>query len=241
MVRDITTAITMKSLLSPLILILCTFTSYGADEILYVFYPLTTRPQQVQELLQKSLDDAEVTVFGRVNDLSARVAAAPPDAILAKPLLLKQFDSYTIASNGIRNGSPEETYIIVSIDKPIEIESVHAETVIGVIDILGRNAMKTFIHPLFPSEPRLKQVTKVEDLLPLLTFSMADGIMIEEVFLPYFKRTSNLSFKTGSPIKPKSGIIALAYRNDIGTRKIAKKLAEDNLIINKLFEIEKWK
>ena len=241
MVRNITTAITMKSLLSPLILILCTFTSYGADEILYVFYPLTTRPQQVQESLQKSLEGVEVTVFGRVNDLSARVAAAPPDAILTKPLLLEQFDAYTITSSGLRNGSPDETYVIVSIDTPIRIESVHSETVIGVIDVLGRNAMKTFILPLFPSEPRLKQVTKVEDLLPLLTFTMADGIMIEEVFLPYFQKTSNLSFKISSPITPQSGIIALAYRKDFDTRTIAGQLAKENQSINKLFEIEKWK
>ena len=101
--------------------------------------------------------------------------------------------------------------------------------------------MKAFIVPLFPAEPRLKQVTKIEDLLPLLTFAMADGIMIEEIFLDYFRNTSNLTFKISHPIKPQSGIVSLAYRENIADRNIAEELVRGNPVLNRLFEVERWK
>ena len=51
-----------------------------AEEKLYVFYPTTARPQTVQETLQEFFSGISVTVFGRYNDFSEKMATDPPDA-----------------------------------------------------------------------------------------------------------------------------------------------------------------
>lgn len=214
---------------------------HAADEKLYVFYPLTIRPQQVQELLQKNLTGVSVTVFGRVNDFKARIGLDPPDAILTKPALVEQLNGFIVSIKGIRDGSSEEKYRLISINRQIDIDSVTSETVIGVIDVLGRTAMKAFIAGVFPVEPKLKQVTKIEDLLPLLTFSMANGILIEDIFVDYFRKTSNLSFKISPPLPSKKGIIVLSYRKDSSGEAITAEQFKGNPVISRLFEIEKWK
>lgn len=224
----------------PLLLISSAFG--GNNEKLYVFYPVTTRPNRVQELLQENLKGVTVTVFGRVNDFKARIAADPPDAILTKTALIEQIDGYTVSINGIRNDSAKETYILLSIDKPIDTKSMKAEMVIGVIDVLGRNTMRTFASRLLPVVPKLKQVTKVEDLLPLLMFSLADGILIESVFVDYFKSTSNLTFLASKPLHSTSGIVALAYKdNSVTPGTVTAILLAGNAVVNKPFEVEMWK
>jgi hypothetical protein len=229
----------MKTLLTALYIFLLYQVSRATDEKLYVFYPLTSRPQQVQETLQKNLDGVAVTVFGRLADFNTKIEIDPPDAILTKPALIGQLTGYSVKTNGVRKSSLNDTYVILSIDKQLNPQSVGPETVIGVIDVLGRNAMKSFITQFFPREPKLKRVTKVEDLLPLLTFSLADGILIEEIFVGYFKTTSNLTFAISPSITANSGIIALGSGS--ATTKTADILKRGNESINLLFKVDQWK
>jgi hypothetical protein len=55
---------------------------------------------------------------------------------------------------------------------------------------MGRNEMTGFVNTFFPSAPTLKRVTKVEDLLPLLTFNMAQAVLTTNDNVSFIKSTS---------------------------------------------------
>jgi hypothetical protein len=212
-----------------------------AQEKCYVFYPTTERPQSIQEKLQGALSGVTVTVFGRLNDLNVKTETDPPDAIISKPSLIGQFSDFSVKLNGVRKGKTGETYVILSIGTPVDIKTIGPETTIGVIDVLGRTGMKSFISQFFPVEPKIKRVTKVEDLLPLLTFNMAAGILIEDIFVNYFKSTSQLDFKI-IPLPPaQSGIIALGVNKNGKADKTTAVLKKADKTICSIFEVDLWK
>ncbi|MBN1576564.1 MAG: hypothetical protein JW913_08430 [Chitinispirillaceae bacterium] len=212
-----------------------------AQEKLYVFYPTTARPQTVQEKMQEHFNGVSVTVFGRCIDMSEKVAAEPPDAVLSKPALIEQMGNYTIVLNGVRKGKTGATYVIMSINAPIDPKAVNAQTTIGAIDVLGRTGMKSFIGHFFPAEPKLKRVTKIEDLLPLLTFNMADAILVEDVFVNYFRSTSNLEFTVKPLSGATTGIIALGVKNNGNADKTVGALKKADKKLCALFEVDQWK
>jgi hypothetical protein len=212
----------------------------GGDK-LYVFFPTTARPQVVQEKLQQAYPGVEVTVFGRLNDFTAKIEIEPPEAILTKTPLIKQFDKYVIKVNGQRDGKSEEVYVLISIDQPLTPSKVTQETIIGTIDFLGRNGMNGFIQQFFTILPKIKRVTKVEDLLPLLTFNMSNAILVEESSVDFFKKTSNLNFAISPLPATKDGIIALGTKHDLQRNKIidsTKKLGKD---ASSFFGVDQWK
>lgn len=212
-----------------------------AEEKLYVFYPTMARPQAVQEKMQNSLGGVTVTVFGRFNDFNKKIEMEPPDAVITKTAVIKELLGFTVALNGIRKGKTRESYVIMSIKEPITTASITGETVIGVIDVRGRKGMKAFAAELFPNVPRLKRVTKVEDLLPLLTFNMAAGILIEDVFVDYFRKTSQLEFSIRPISGGKGGIIAVGVKGNAGVSKTVGALRKADKSICALFKVEAWK
>ncbi|MBN1306941.1 MAG: hypothetical protein JXA18_03425 [Chitinispirillaceae bacterium] len=231
----------MKTAVTAYMMLCFAISSTCAQEKLFVFYPTTTRPQTVQERLEENANDVSVTVFGRYVDMSEKIVNEPPDALLSKPALIRQLGNYTIALNGIRKGTAKETYVLMSINTPIDPKTVGAQTVIGAIDVLGRTGMKSFIGRFFPVEPKLKRVTKIEDLLPLLTFNMADAVLIEAVFIQYFKSTSHLEFTVTSLSETDSGIIALAIKNNGKAENTLTAFKKAGKGINTLFEVDQWK
>ncbi len=194
----------------------------------------------MQKILQSHLRGVSTTVFGRVNDFKAQVLTDPPDAILTNPVLIEQIEGFTVSVNGIRKNSPEQTHTLLSIDKPMSVESITSETVVGIVDVLGRNAMKSFTSGMFPVVPGFRLVTKVEDLLPLLMFSMANAIIIDTAFADYFRNTSNLTFFSSGPLPVKSGIIALAHNINVSNDCITAQLLNDTTAVTTLFKVDKW-
>lgn len=212
-----------------------------AKEKLYVFYPTTSRPQVVQDNLQSSLKGATVTVFGRFNDFSKKVEMEPPDVVITKTAVIEELSGFKVALNGSRKGKTKESYVIMSIKEPITADKITGETVLGVIDVRGRKGMKTFVDGLFPNPPKVKRVTKVEDLLPLLTFNMVAGILIEEIFVAYFRKTSQLEFIISPVSGSKGGIIAVGVKGDTGNSKTVGALRKADKTIGTIFEVDTWK
>ncbi len=212
-----------------------------ADNKLYVFYPTLARPQAVQEILQQSLSGVSVTVFGRYNDFSEKVSTDQPEAVLAKPEIIKQLGNYSIALNGVRNGKTNNTYVLISVKEPIDLKNINSETIIGTIDILGKTGTENFIRDIFPEISKIKRVNKVEDLLPLLTFNMVSAVIIEEVFVKYFRSTSHLELGISPIPEVKSGIIAVGVRKESDIANELKTLKKHDRETGALFEIEGWK
>jgi hypothetical protein len=216
--------------------------SVFAREILYVFYPSTLDPQSMQDKMTDVIRGMNITAFGRYDDFITKVHTEPPDAVITKTALIHdQLGDYEVSLNGERNGTTEERNVVLSINKQFSIDSVDNETVIGVIDILGRTGMKSFLKQLFPVEPKLKRVSRVGDLLPIVTLDVAAGIMIEDVFVDYFKSTSQLQFSVTRLTGVKNGIVAFAVKKNGNAPKTLAGLKRNDKVICDLFHIEKWK
>ncbi len=216
--------------------------SVSAMEKIYVFFPSNINPQLMQNTMTDLMKGVKVIVFGRYNEFISRTKAEPPDAIIAKTMLIKeQLNSFDILLNGERNGNTVESYVVLSTEGQFSADSVNSETVIGVLDIMGRTGMNSFSQLFFPVQPKLKRVSKLEDLLSLFSFDMIAGIMVEDIFADYFKSTSQLQFKI-TPLKnANTGIIAFAVKKGSSAEKISLYLKNNEKKVCDLFSIEKWK
>src|SRR5512133_688998 len=224
-----------------LFLLLLTVSTVFAQKNLYIFYPSIVRPQTIQDKVETVFQGTTVTVFGRYNDFSAKIEIEPPDMVITKTMLIKQLGSYTPVLHGYRNGKSEDSYVLLSINQPVDLKSITSETLIGTIDIMGRNGMNTFVSQFFPTTPKLKRVTKMEDLLPLLTFNMTVAVLVQEPAVSYFKTTSNLNFSITPLPETKDGIVALGVKNGTDSDKIIAALKSVDKEVCSFFEVDLWK
>lgn len=217
-------------------------TNLLAQENLYVFYPTISNPEIIKDLLEKHVKSTDVLVFGKHDDFITRVKADQPDAIITKTVLIfDQLGDYEVLLNGQRNGKAETRYVILSISKPLNIESINSSTVIGIVNFLGRTGIESFSKQFFPTAPRLKRVSKVGDLLPLLSLNIAAGILIEDVFVDYFKTTSQLNFfVTPLPVLI-NGTVGFAVKKERKADKVVNILKKNDKEICDLFHIQQWK
>lgn len=192
--------------------------------------------------MANAMQGVSITVFGRYNDFITKIKTEPPDAVITKTVLIKdQLSNYEVSLNGVRNGKTEERYVVLSIDRPLSIDSISIESVIGIIDILGRAGMNSFSKQFFSVEPKLKRVSKVEDLLPLLSFNMVNGVLIEDVYVDYFKSTSQLQFSVTNLTSSNNGIVAFAIKKGGNSEKSLNFLKRNDKAICALFYIDTWK
>ncbi len=214
----------------------------SGNERLYIFYPSTFDYQSMQDKIDSTVPGVAITVFSRFDDFVLKMKAEPPEAIITKPILIQeQFSDYEVMLNGVRNGKTEDNYVILTIDSNFTSKSITNESIIGIIDILGRTGMKTFVNRQFSIEPKIKRVSRIGDLLPFLSLDIATGIMIESVFIDYFKSTSQLQF-TETPLpESMTGVIAFAVKKGKQAEKSLSSLKQNKKNICEPFYIQQWK
>jgi len=210
-------------------------------ERLYVFYPSTVRTQIMQKKLSNALPGIDIRVFGRYRDFKAKTKTDFPDAILSKPLVIKSLDKYSIKLKGSRVAKTEEPYVLLSValDKRPNPANMAGMT-IGAFDILGRKGMKKFIGRYLTPTPRFKRVSKIEDLLQLLTFNMVKAVLIPEIQIKYFKEISKLHFVITPVPKMRVKIIGLAVKNGRTATHTLRNFTSMNNEIKILLEIDNW-
>lgn len=209
-----------------------------AAESLYVFFPTTVRPHVLQKGLAGS--GLDVTAFGRFADFEDEAKSKPPDAILSLPEVIGNMEGYKVSVLGKRNGESREPYFLMGVDKAVDPSRIAGST-IGIVDFLGRKGMQKFVADIFqPAAPVLKTVAKVEDLLPLLTFKMADGILVTQAQADYFRSISHLNFVLSPVPKAKAGTICLAVRKGAEAPKAVRTLKAMDSDLRKLLGDVKW-
>ncbi|MCP4220728.1 MAG: hypothetical protein GY765_39235 [bacterium] len=209
-------------------------------EKLYVFYPNEIRPKIIRRQLSEACPGIEITVFGRYKDFKAKVIWDSPDAIITKTPLIKQLEGYNIRFNGIRDSKTNEHYVLLSIEKPIALPDLSTHY-IGTVDFLGRKEMKGFVENILSRPAKIKRVTKLEDLLPLMTFKMAEGILITEKEVEYFEEISKLNFVRTKLKNIGTGIVALATHKGSKARVVMEALKKIPEKTNMLLGIQEWK
>jgi hypothetical protein len=213
-------------------------------ETLYVFYPSVLTAASVQKKLSEACKGIEIMVFGRFKDFEEGVVKDMPDAILTKPPVIEQIKAYAVRLNGVRGGSAEESYVFLSVnlsvDKGGDLSSL-SNMQIGIFDILGRKQTEAFAGKFLNPVPKLRRVSKMEDLLQMLTFNMADGILIPEIFVSHYKEISKLNFAVTPVPNMKTGILALGVRQGQEAPLIIKTLTSLDKQYMELLQVEQWK
>lgn len=167
-------------------------TARAARGSVYVFPLVDIRPHALQKLMESALPNVEVTVFGRVGDFKSALDAARPDAVIALAPVLEHL-SQTPVLQGVLGGSRDEKYLLVS-ERPLDASALASMT-IGCVDLVGRRELPAFAAKVLglKTEPEVERVTKVEDLLRLLQFQRADGVLLPERFLESLKARTKMN------------------------------------------------
>lgn len=232
-----------RSFLSAAFLLVLVLFSAGEalGKTLFVFWPTTIRPNMLEKRLQEFMPGVRVVVFGRYYDFIAKVAEERPDAILTNPSLAGQFSGYASGVRGLLNGSTEAAWVVLSPNRALDLSRSSALS-IGAIDILGRKDMNRFVEALLEFRPGLKLVSKVEDLLPLLLLQMADGILVQESLVAYFRSVSKLDLRVNRFQYANTGLaVVVVNRRAKASAEILQSFRKMPRNLCLCFGVEQWK
>jgi hypothetical protein len=211
-----------------------------AGEKCYVFIPSDAKPTAIQEALQQTLKGVEVTVFGRQKDFVTMLETQPAAAVITHPELIAQLPGFSIALQGTKGGKGSEALTILSVSAPMKAADLTAEATIGLYDFLGREDMQKLVTQKLSVPSKIKRVSKLEDLLPLLTFNMAQALVITQSQVAYFKATSTQQFHATEVPSATVGLMALGTAQGASAALVAAVKALPTQT-KQLLGVEGWK
>jgi len=183
-----------------------------ANNSLYVFYPTDIRPNKMEKHIGQHCPEIKSTVFGKIKDFEEQTERVPPDAILSYAPVIKKNQQYSSVVHGLKQGRSDENYVLVSIKKPVDINNL-SSLKIGVLDILGRKAMKSFVNKTLGTRVKITRVTKTEDILNLLTFDLVDALFVSQQRYNKFLTQSQLNL-VATKLDISIDLAILAVKND---------------------------
>ncbi len=210
-----------------------------AAESLYVFVPTEVRANKLQHKISAYCSGVDVTVFGRAKDFHNKIKAFPPSAILSLLPVIERNQLFDPTIEGLKNGIANEDYVLVSVDHPLSRSNLTNKK-IGVVDLLGRKAMTKFIGNLLNAKVKIKRVTKVEDLLPLITFASVDAIFVSKTLFNQLKSKSKLNL-VATPFNIKIGLASAALSNSIAKDKLNQCLFSFDKQLNTTLGVDQWR
>jgi len=207
---------------------------------IYVFYPSMARPNVVQAALAAKAPGHEVTVFGRLADFTAMMTTTPPDVIVVPKSLADLYKGFPIFLRGVKGGGATGDAVLLSAGGAVDPKTI-ATMNIGVVGILERGAMTPFVGGVVGgSAPKLKIVTKVEDLLPLLQFKSADAVLVGEEQVEEIKAKSAAQI-VATPIPgAKWSFIVAGAANDAAAKAVEPILKALGSVEKKYLGVDGW-
>lgn len=176
------------------------------------FIPSDEKSRNIEKKLAPSMGSIELTVFGRAKDLENSVAQLSPEAVIAPEPTLRDL-GLSPALEGKRSGSTTEPYVLITVDKPASPQSMAAHTV-GVFGIMGHSSMKKHCQDLLgTTDQKIKTVTKYADLLPLLQFQAARGVVLPKRFASTLTSRSTLKLVLNEIPGGRVGLTSVAIPN----------------------------
>lgn len=206
---------------------------------IYVFYPSMARPNVVQTALAAKASGNEVTVFGRLADFTAMMATNPPDVIVVPKPLAELYKDFKVFLRGTRNGSPTQDAILLSSGAPVDPKTAGTLN-LGVVGFLDRGAMGGYASGVVGGAPKLKLVTKVEDLLPLLQFKSADAVLVGEAQVDDIKSKSAAQLVTTAVPGAKWTLVVAAASKDDAAKSVEPVLKALGAAEKKLLGVDGW-
>jgi hypothetical protein len=162
-------------------------------------------------MLNAALLGVGVTVFGRVSDFTSAVRSQAPDALLSLPETIKTLElrPYLIGMGG---EEPKEPYVLLTHRPKLQLGDLGKST-LGFVDIVGRHELVPLVQGLLglSSEPRVRRVLRLADLLPLLTLELADGVVLPERFVSELEKSTRLPLRVLRPNDARLGRTSLVF------------------------------
>jgi len=204
---------------------------------LYVYVHTDSKSATLEKTLQDRMPSLTVTVFGRFRDFEEAMSSRRPDAVVAfTPLLASQ--NVPVALQGLRGEHDWELYVLLSPEPSGELSG----KVIGVVDLLGRDGTQQFVTKLLKTtDLKLKRVTKMEDLLPLLQFSAADAVLVPAAAVKSVTERSRLPLKVREIPDAKVGLPAVGVLNPKVKDLMVKQVLALDGDTNRTLGVDKWK
>jgi hypothetical protein len=213
----------------------------GADPrpTLYVYVHTDSKSATLEKTLQERMPALTVTVFGRFRDFEEAMIARRPDGVVAlQPLLASQ--NLPVALQGLRGDHEWEPYVLLS--PGASLEGALDGKVIGVVDLLGRDGTQQFVTRLLKTtDLKLKRVTKMEDLLPLLQFSAADAVLVPAAAVKSVTERSRLPLKVREMPDARVGLPAVGVLNTRVRELMVKQVQGLDGDTNRTLGVEKWR
>ncbi|MBF0227759.1 MAG: hypothetical protein HQK76_20110 [Desulfobacterales bacterium] len=208
-------------------------------ESIYVFYPTPISPKDFKEELSKVFPEIEWSVFSRFKDFDAMIKQNPPEAVIALTPTINEIGGYKVTLKASFQGSSKDIYMLVSPDSSLNPGNI-SDVPVATYDILGRKSLENFFKQFFEALPKLERVSKMEDLVTLLSLNMVKGIIVQNIYLNYFKERSEREF-TVNPI-PKMEIDGLSLGIKEGASPDNIEKAVKGLTKNKVsfVEVDQW-
>lgn len=211
-----------------------------ASELMYVFFPSTTRAKVMQEKITALCPEVSVVVFGRQRDFSKSLISDPPNFVLAPGLVTNSITQYQTVLKALRGNFTDQDYFLVSVNAAIPIKTLSGKRV-GAVDLLDARRMNKFLNDKLNAKLRVKRVTKVEDLLPLITFNVVDAIFVSETDLEFLRGKTELDL-VSQKISIRLGVATLSEKqSSSGSRNSISCVANFDSELNSMFGVQKWK
>jgi hypothetical protein len=207
-------------------------------ESVFVFVPTENSAKAVQNTITQNCPALDITVFGRSKDFRKEVVKNRPDAVISLQTVVEALDAFSPILNGIKDDRQDDDYVLVSVDTQLQLAQIDKEK-IGVIDILGRKPMSDYVSTLFGKKIKLKRVTKVEDLLPLLTFGSVAGLFIPQGLFKAIQAKSNLEL-VALPLDMKMGLLKIATSNVSANKQVIKCVNSFDTKLNAMLGMDEW-
>lgn len=205
---------------------------------LYVFVPTEVRANVMQEAMTNACSNVDVTVFGRAKEFGLEMKNTPPTAVLTVLPVIERNSDYNTIMKGTKDGKQVEDFVMVTVNAPIDLGTLEGKKV-GVVDVLGRKPMSEFVGQLLQSKVKLKRVSKIEDLLPLLSFGAVDSVFIPESIYERIKAKSNLDL-VATRLNVKVGLASAAMKSNDSRADIIQCIKDLPLNVNQEIGVDQW-
>jgi len=207
---------------------------------LYVFAPTFSKTNTVEKELISHSTSGTVKVFGRFSDFKAMIEATPPDVLVAPAETIRFLGlSDKIRLRGIVKGQLFEPMVLVSMDHGLD-KAKWPESSIGYVATADRAEGKRLLESRLGIKTGANPTTKLEDLLPLLTFQSAQAVLVSASQAAQFKQRSqaNLVLQPVADAKQETMVVVLLNETGKGFLNDMMRLPQSSL---ELLSVEGWK
>ena len=148
----------------------------------------------------------------------------------------------SVGLQGTNKGNQDEAYVLISVGKNVDFADGKKLT-IGVVDLLGRKKMPKFVSKLIPAanSPKVKRVSKPEDLLSLLQFKVADAVLVPAKDVDSFKSKSKLDLQVTPVSGAKVGLPALGFLSNTNKKIIQTAVKQLQGKVQDIMRVNSWR